>query len=76
MNIYLSLKVSDWSVHDWVLTQGLSLRPYQTKLVVSSSSTIHGNQYDTEYVTMELLYCAAVVADDFWGDASNPTRSS
>ena len=70
--LYLSLKVSDWSGHGSVLTQGL--RPYQTKLGMSPSSTVNGSQYDTEHVTIELLYCAAVVADDFWFGATRLTQ--
>ena len=31
------------------------------------SSTVHGGQYDTKYVTFEQLTRAAFVADTIWG---------
>ena len=37
------------------------------KLVMSPSSTVHGGQHDTKYVTFELLLHAAFVADEMWG---------
>ena len=40
-----------------------------------ASSTIHGGQHDTKYVTFQLLLNAAFVADEFWGDMLEPART-
>ena len=40
-----------------------------------SSSTAHGGQYDTEYVTFMLLLHAAFVTDEIWGDMFEPART-
>ena len=45
------------------------------KLVMSPSSTVHGGQHDTKYVTFELLLHAAFVADEIWGDTLEPART-
>ena len=42
---------------------------------MSPSFTAHGGQYDTEYVTFELLLHAAFVADEIWGDMLTPART-
>ena len=34
---------------------------------MSPPSTVHGGQYDTKYVTVELMSHAAFVADEIWG---------
>ena len=34
---------------------------------MSPSSTVHGGQHDTKYVTFEHLLRAAFVADTIWG---------
>ena len=47
-----------------VLAQPKSLTQ---KMAVSPSSTVHGGQHDTNYVTLELLMHAAFVADEVWG---------
>ena len=50
------------------------LGPYKKKLAMSPSSTVHGGQNDTKYVTYELLMHAALVADEIWGGALEPAR--
>ena len=40
---------------------------------MSSSSTVHGGQRVTKYVTFELLLHAVFVADDFWGFMREPS---
>ena len=51
-------------------------RPWTKKLVMSPSSTVHGGQHDTKYVTFELLLHAAFVADEIWGCMLEPARSN
>ena len=46
------------------------------KLAMSPSSTVHGGQHDTKYVTFELLLRAAFLADIFWGDKLEPARTT
>ena len=60
-----SLKACDWLGHIF----GASANPkYLTKkLALPPSSTVHGGQHDTKYVTFELLMHAAFVADEIWG---------
>ena len=42
---------------------------------MSPSSTVHGGQHDTKYVTFELLLLhASFVADDFLGFMLEPAR--
>ena len=41
---------------------------------MSPSSTIHGGQHDANHVTFELLFHAAFVADEIWGDVLEPAR--
>ena len=41
---------------------------------MSPSSTAHGGQHDTKYVTFELLLHAAFVADEIWGYVLEPAR--
>ena len=43
------------------------LGPLQKKMDMSLSSTVHGGQHDTKYVTFELLMRAAFVSDENWG---------
>ena len=38
------------------------------------SSTVHGGQHDTKYVTFELLMHAALVADENWSFMLEPAR--
>ena len=45
-------------------------------MAMPPSSTVHGGQHDTEYVTFESLLHAAFVADDIWGFVLEPARSS
>ena len=45
------------------------------KLALSPSSTVHGGQYDTKYVTFKLLMHAAFVADEIRGFMLEPGRS-
>ena len=55
VNAYLlltSLKVCDWSGH--IFGASASPRPLTKKMAVSPSSTVHGGQHDTKYVTFEL----------------------
>ena len=44
-------------------------------MAMSSSSTVHGSQHDTKYVTFALLMHAAFVPDEIWG-MPEPARSS
>ena len=76
VNAYLlltSLKVCDWSGH--VFGASASLRSF-TKKHMSPSSTVHGDQHDTKYVTFELLMHAAFVADEIWGFMLEPARTA
>ena len=41
-------------------------------MAISPSSTVHGGQHDTNYVAIELLMHAAVVADEIWGILPEP----
>ena len=41
---------------------------------MSPSSTVHGGQHDTKYVTFELIVHAVFVADEIWGFTPEPTR--
>ena len=41
---------------------------------MSPSCTVHGGQYDTKYVTFELLLNAAFVADEIWVFTLEPAR--
>ena len=43
---------------------------------MSPSSTVHGGQHDTKYVTFELLLHAAFVADAIWGFMLEPARKT
>ena len=43
---------------------------------MSPSSTVHGDQHDTKYVTFELLMHAAFVADEIWGFMLEPARTA
>ena len=43
---------------------------------MSPSSTVHGGQHDTKYVTFELLLHAAFVADEFRDFMLEPARTS
>ena len=38
------------------------------------SSTVHGGQHDTKFVTFELRMHAAFVADEIWGFMLEPAR--
>ena len=52
-----------------------ALAPVQgKKMAMSPSSAVHGDQYDTKYVTFELLLHAAFVADEIWGFMLEPAR--
>ena len=43
---------------------------------MSPSSTVHGGQHDTKYVTFELLMHAAFAADEIWGFMLGPDHMS
>ena len=61
-----SLKACDWSGH--IFGASASARLLTKKLaIMSPSSTVHGGQHGTKYVTFELLLHAAFVADEIWG---------
>ena len=51
-------------------------RSLTKKLAMSPSSTVHGGQHDTKYVTFELLLHAAFVADEFRDFMLEPARTS
>ena len=53
-----------WSGH--IFDASTSPRSFKKKLAMSPSSTVHGGQYDTKYVTVELILHAAFVADEIW----------
>ena len=59
-----SLKNCDWSGH--ILGASASPRSLTKKKAMSPSSTVHGGQHDTKYVTFELLLHAAFVSDENW----------
>ena len=42
---------------------------------MSRSSTVHGGQHDTKYVTFEWPLHAAFVADEIWGFMLEPART-
>ena len=68
-----SLKVCDWSGHIF----GASGSPRSsTKMGMSPSSTVHGGQHDTKYVTFKLLMHPAFVADEIWGFMPEPARKN
>ena len=52
-----------WSVGGTFSPPAPVLGPEQKKVAMSSSSTVHGGQYDAKYVTFEYLLHAAFVAD-------------
>ena len=56
-----TLKACDWSGH--IFSASASPRSLTKKLVMSSS-TVHGAQHDTKYVTFELVLHAAFEADE------------
>ena len=77
VNAYLfltSLKVCDWSGH--IFGASASPRSLTKKLAMSPSSTVHGGQHDTKYVTFELLMHAAFVADEIWSFMLETARTS
>ena len=51
------------------------LGPLTKKMAMSPSSTVHGGQHDTQYVTFELQIHAAFVTDEIWGFMLEPARS-
>ena len=69
--IYLltSWKVCDWS--GYIFGASASPSSLTKKLAMSPSSTVHGGQHGTKYVTFELVMRAAFVADEFWVLCSN-----
>ena len=76
VNAYLlltSLKACDWSAH--IFGASSSRRSLTKKMAMSPSSTAHGGQHDTKYVTFELLMHAALVADEIWGFILEPPRT-
>ena len=42
---------------------------------MTPSSTVHGGQHDTKYVTFDFLLHAAFVADGIWGLMLEPART-
>ena len=62
----------------WRRVFGASASPRSCtkKLVMSPSSTAHGDQYDDKYVTFELLFQAAFWRTKFFGggDSLEPAR--
>ena len=66
-----SLKVCDWSGH--IFGASASPRSLTKKLAMSPSSTVHGGQHDTKYVTFELLLHSWLTK--FWGFMPEPARS-
>ena len=70
-----SLKACDWSGH--IFGASASVRLLTKKLaIMSPSSTVHGGQHGTKYVTFELLLHAAFVADEIWGFMLEQARVS
>ena len=65
-----SLKVCDWPGHIF----GASASPRSLAKKMAMSSTVHGGQHDTKYVTFELPMHAAFVADEIWGFMLEPAR--
>ena len=70
-----SLKVCDWSGHIFGASAIPTNRSLTKKMAMPPSSTVHGGQHDTKYVTFELLMHAAFVADEIWGFMPEPARS-
>ena len=68
-----SLKVCDWSGH--IFGASASPRSSNKKMAMPPSSTVHGGQHDTKYVTFELTMHAAFVADEIWGFILEPART-
>ena len=74
-NAYLlltSLKVRDWSGH--IFGASASPRASNKNMAMPPSSTVHGGQHDTKYVTFALTMHAAFVADEIWGFMLEPVR--
>ena len=42
---------------------------------MSPSSTFHGGQHDTKYLTVDLLMHAAFLSDEIWGFMLEPART-
>ena len=70
-----SLKVCDWSGHIFGASAIPTNRSLTKKMAMPPSSTVHGGQHDTKYVTFELLMHAALVADEIWGFILEPPRT-
>ena len=70
--LFTSLKACDWSGH--IVGASVSPRSLNKKKAMSPSSTVHGHQHDTKYVTFELLMHASFVADEIWGFMPEPAR--
>ena len=70
---FTSMKVCDWSRH--IFGASASPRSLTKKMAMSPSSTVHGGQHDTKYVTFELLLHAAFVANEIWDFMLEPARS-
>ena len=76
VNAYLlltSLKLCEWSGH--IFGASASPRSITKKMAMSPSSTVHGGQHDTKYVTFELIMHTAFVADEIWGFTFEPART-
>ena len=67
-----SLQACDWSAQ--IFGASSNPRSLTKKMAKPPSSTIHGGQHDTKYVTFELLLDAAFVADEIWGVMLKPAR--
>ena len=67
--VLTSLKACDWSGN--IFGASPSPRSYKKNLAMSPSSTVHGGQHDTKYVTLELIFYAAFVAVKLCGDCLN-----
>ena len=76
VNAYLLLTSSEFCERSGhIFGASASPRSITKKIAMSPSSTVHGGQHDTKYVTFELLMHAAFVADEISGFMLEPART-
>ena len=73
--IILYLFEGMWFSH-YIFDASASPESFRNIVAMSPSSTVHGGQYDTKYVTVELILHAAFVTDEIWGFVLEPAHNS
>ena len=64
------LKARGWA--GYIFAAGASPRASTKEVAMLPSCTVHGGQYDANYVTFEWTLQAAYVADTIWGVLLDP----